>query len=469
MKYYRLFMLLMVLMTGLFLSCSSNSVSKQSSESKNTESIDQATSDIIDRSCSLDPTIQFSYYLPKSFLEGKKYPVLLLFDPHGDAHFAIEKYKSAADKFEYILMSTNAIKNGLDGEAAGHAMQSLLGSLTSQLPVYPTRVYVGGFSGGARYAAMLAMSGSGIQGLMVAGAGFPIDNWKNLTPSVIIAAANDGDMNLPEILALNDIQDKDQRSRVLIMRDKGIHEWPSLDKMKECLAIFTAFAVRDSIESDKTKLDLVLSTYDSLDKSHYCSTSKIHKSLFYERIVKSLAYQKDIDKYGEAYATMIQSSNYLSEKNMEQNLVKEESGIKNNYYAAMGTKDTIWWYNEMQKLNSSIINEKNNLKQAQLMRIRNGLSLMCYMNLDKTMKANSNQDAYYLSVLYRNIDPDNSEAWFLAAVMEARINNKIRVIDFLNTAGKKGFNQRARVNQTTDFNSLLGDPLFQDAVNKLPN
>ena len=469
MKYYRLFTWILFLFIGLLLSCSSNSTNKNQAVKNNANNTALPASGIIDQSCLSDPNISFSYYLPKSYTEGRKYPVLLLFDPHGDAHFAIEKYKSAADKFEYILMSTNAIKNGLDGETAGHVMQSLLGSLSKQLPVNLTQLYVGGFSGGARYAAMLAMSGSGVQGLMVAGAGFTADNWKNLSPSVIIAVGNDGDMNLSEILALNDIQDKDQRSRVLIMRDKGIHEWPSLDKMQECLAIFTAYAIRDSIESDKKKLDLILAMYDTLDKSDYCSTSPIHKALFYERIVKALAYQKDIDKYGKSYAVMIQSSSYLSEKKLEQSLVKEESTIKNNYYTAMGTKDTLWWYTEMQKLNSSIINEKNNFKQAQLMRIRSGLSLMCYMNLDKTMKANSNQDAYYLSVLYRNIDPDNSEAWFLAAVMEARSNNKIKAIDFLSTAGKKGFNQRARVNQTTDFNSLLGDPLFQDAVNKLPN
>ncbi len=469
MKYYRLFMLLIILMTGSLLSCSSSSNKNHSSEQDKAEAVSNATSDIIDQTCSLDPNIQFSYYLPASYAEGKKYPVLLLFDPQGDAHFALEKYTKAADQFEYILMSTNSIKNGLDGETAGHAMQTLLGSIGTQLPVNPTRVYVGGFSGGARYAAMLAMSGSGIQGLMVAGAGFPVETWKNLSPSVVIAAANDGDMNLPEILSLEGIKDKEQRSRVLIMRDKGIHEWPTLQKMQESLAIFTAYAVRDSIERDKKKLDLVLSFYDSLDQSDYYSTSKIHQSLFYERIVKALAYQKDIDKYGKAYASIIQSASYQTEKNAEQNLIKEELGIKNSYYAAMGSKDTSWWYSEMQRLNASIQNEKSNLKSAQLMRIRSGLSLMCYMNLDKTMKANSNQDAYYLSVLYRNIDPDNKEAWFLAAVMEARMGNKSSVIDFLNTAGKKGFNQRTRVNQTTEFNSLLGDPLFQDAVNKLPN
>ena len=469
MKYYRLFTILLVMLAGLFLSCSSNSTNKNSVVQESTDNAAGSVSGIIDKSCASDPAIKFSYYLPKSFVKDKKYPVLLLFDPQGDAHFALEKYTPAADQFEFILMSTNAIKNGMDGETAGHVMQTLLGSISSQLPVNPTRVYVGGFSGGARYAAMLAMSGSGIQGLMVAGAGFPFDAWKNLSPSVVIATANDGDMNLPEILSLEDIKDKGQRSRVLIMRDQGIHEWPSLQKMTEVMAVFTAYAVRDSIEDDMKKLDLVMSTYDSLDRSDYCSTSKIHKSLFYERIVKALAYQKDIDKYAKDYASMIQSAAYQSEKNTEQNFIKEELGIKNSYYAAMGSKDTSWWYNEMQQLNASIQIEKSNLKRSQLMRIRSGLSLMCYMNLDKTMKANSNQDAYYLSVLYRNIDPDNKEAWFLAAVMEARSGNKSRVIDFLNTAGKKGFNERTRLNQTTEFNSMIGDPLFQDAVNKLPN
>jgi hypothetical protein len=457
------------MLVGLFLSCSSNSTNKNSVVQESTDKAAASVSGIIDQSCASDPTINFSYYLPKSFAKDKKYPVLLLFDPQGEAHFALEKYTPAADQFEFILMSTNSIKNGLDGETAGHVMQSLLGSIDNQLPVDLNRVYVGGFSGGARYAALLAMSGSGIQGLIVAGAGFPAETWKNLSPSVVIATANDGDMNLSEILALDEIKDKGQLGRILIMRDKGKHEWPSLAKMQEALAIFTAFAVRDSIENDKKKLDLVLSYYDSLDRTNYCSSSKIHKILFYERIIKALAYQKDIDKYAKAYASMIQSAAYQSEKNTEQNFIKEELGIKNSYYAAMGSKDTSWWYNEMQQFNASIQIETSNLKRSQLMRIRIGLSLMCYMNLDKTMKANSNQDAYYLSVLYRNIDPENKEAWFLAAVMEARSGNKSRVIDFLNTAGKKGFNERTRLNQTTEFNSMLGDPLFQDAVNKLPN
>ena len=103
------------------------------------------------------------------------------------------------------------------------------------------------------------------------------------------------------------------------------------------------------------------------------------------------------------------------------------------------------------------------------MRIRNGLSLMCYMNLSKTMNANSNQDAYYLAVLYRNIDPENAESWFLSAVMEARTQNKSKAIYFLQKAIDVGFKERQRVNQTPEFNSLLGEPSFQNVINRIPN
>ena len=89
MKYYRLFTILLVMLVGLFLSCSSNSTNKNSVVQELTDDAVASVSGIIDQSCASDPTIKFSYYLPKSFVKDKKYPVLLLFDPQGDAHFAI--------------------------------------------------------------------------------------------------------------------------------------------------------------------------------------------------------------------------------------------------------------------------------------------------------------------------------------------------------------------------------------------
>ncbi|MFM7016400.1 MAG: hypothetical protein ACKOX3_08745 [Bacteroidota bacterium] len=454
---------------ALFFSCSSRSASDTESKSNTLEGELQSTHGIIDQYCSSDANLQFSYYLPLSFKSEKKYPVFILFDPHGDGHFAIEKYQAIADKYEYILLSTNAIKNGVDRDAAAHTMQCILNSAITQIPGETTRVYVGGFSGGARYASMLGMSGSGIQGLMVAGAGFPADAWNGLTPSVIIAAANDGDMNLPEILALNQIKNLQQRGRLLTFRDSGTHEWPSADKMEEMLAIFTAFAIRDSLEKNTSKLDTVIATYQKLAKSNYCKNTLLHQALFYERAIKVLDGLTDVQSYKQKYSTTISSSNFKSDQALESLLLTEEGSLKNNYYQAMGSRDTLWWSQEMAKLNNSIKTGKDALKQAQLMRVRNGVSLMCYMNLDKTMKANSNQDANYLSVLYRNIDPDNSESWFLAAVMEARNKNKNKSYDFLKTAGQKGFKDRNRVNQTNEFNQWLGDPQFQDIVNHLPN
>ncbi|MFN6093025.1 MAG: hypothetical protein ACK44N_11465, partial [Bacteroidota bacterium] len=66
MKYYRLFAFILVILSGLILSCSSNSNNEKTSSNETTETAGGSTSGIIDQSCSLDPNIKFSYYLPKS-------------------------------------------------------------------------------------------------------------------------------------------------------------------------------------------------------------------------------------------------------------------------------------------------------------------------------------------------------------------------------------------------------------------
>ena len=104
MKFNNLLFAFIILLFPILISCSNNQ-KKQTSENVNqVDSKPDQAGAILVQKCQSDASISFSYYLPSSFKEGKKYPVLILFDPHGDSRFAIEKYKSAADKFEFILL-----------------------------------------------------------------------------------------------------------------------------------------------------------------------------------------------------------------------------------------------------------------------------------------------------------------------------------------------------------------------------
>lgn len=418
--------------------------------------------------CADDANISYALYIPSSYKEGEKLPLLIVFDPHGDALFPINRFKLLADKHHFILMGSNESKNGNEKELTAHIIQLMSQAAYSTLPIDSNRVYAGGFSGGARIASLLAFSPSGIQGLVLCGAGFPMQAWDQATPSVICAIANDGDMNLPEVTALKS-NDPLKAGRLLTFRNKGKHEWPSAEVFDEVFLAFDAFACRDQlIKLTAAEKKLLNEGYKALDKGKIYDTNPIYKAYFYERWIKSIEGIENIDEVKRSYMLLKSSSSLISSFNEEKKLIQEEAGIKESYYNAMGSRDTLWWMNEMTKLSQSMLVSSNALKISQLERIRSGLSLMCYMNLDKTLKAGARDSYIYLSTLYRNIDPENPEAWILASQIAARENNKEACINYFSLAIKNGFKEGSRINNTSDFNIMSGEPRFQQLLNSIP-
>lgn len=419
-------------------------------------------------SCVDDPNISFALYMPTSYKVGEKLPALILFDPHGDALFPINRYKDLADKHHFILVGSNDSKNGNGKEQTAHIIQLMAKSAFALLPVDSNRLYAGGFSGGGRIASLLAFSQSGIQGLVTCGAGFPIYEWNQSVPSVVCAIANDGDMNLPEI---NNLKSSDpvKAGRLLIFRNKGKHEWPSASVFEEVFLAFNAYACRDQILNlSKEEKNALNADYLAIDKNKIYDANPIYKAFFYERWIKAMDGVANVEDIKKKYIAIKSSPALQSAMSNEQLLIKQETDIKDNYYKAMGSRDTIWWKSEMEKLGQSIASSKDELKKSQLERIRGGLSLMCYMNLDKTLKAGARDSYVYLSALYRFIDPENSEAWFLAAQVAAKGNNKDECLTYFSKAIATGFKEGNRVLTTPDFDAMSGDPRFQQLLNTIP-
>jgi hypothetical protein len=464
--------ILIVFSLLLLISCGNREVKKEESTPITSESVAPqkfAAGSLTNHiPCIDDANISFALYMPTSYKEGEKLPLLILFDPHGDPLFPINMYKSLADKHHFMLMGSNDSKNGNAKELTAHIIQLMAKSAYALLPVDSNRVYSGGFSGGGRIAALLAISPSGIQGLVTCGAGFPIYEWNQSTPSVVCAIANDGDMNLPEITNLKS-NDPVKAGRLLTFRNKGKHEWPKAEVFEEVFLAFNAFASRDQILTLNSEEKKALNNdYMNIDKSKVYDSNPIYKAYFYERWIKAMDGVANVDDIKKKYVALKSSAALQSAMKTEQQLIKEETDIKENYYKAMGSRDTAWWMNEMTKLSRSISSSNDELKKSQLERIRGGLSLMCYMNLDKTLKAGARDSYIYLSALYRFIDPENSEAWILASQVAAKENKKEDCLNYFNQAIKTGFKEGSRILNTPDFDAMSSDPRFQQLLNSIP-
>ncbi len=126
--------------------------------------------------CESDPKQSYALYLPTSYSTARKWPILYLYDPRSRGAFAAERFREAAEKYGWILASSNNTMS--DGPLAPNivAVTALWADVDRRFPIDPRRVYAAGFSGGARTACLLAEKMDGdVAGVIGCGGGF-MDN-----------------------------------------------------------------------------------------------------------------------------------------------------------------------------------------------------------------------------------------------------------------------------------------------------
>ena len=121
-----------------------------------------------DRPTVTDPTAHYTLYLPASYDPAGKQPLLLIFDPRGRARMAAELFREGADRYGWILVSSNDTRSDTGWEPNAKALAALWPEI-SRLAIDPRRVYATGFSGGAIVAWVLGHQTGGLAGIIGVG------------------------------------------------------------------------------------------------------------------------------------------------------------------------------------------------------------------------------------------------------------------------------------------------------------
>jgi predicted peptidase len=119
--------------------------------------------------CRHDASQSYALYIPST----KTNAVIYFFDPHAAGALPLEKYKALADAYNFVLIGSNNSKNGNDLETTEKIWQTLFNDTRSRTALNIDRVYVCGFSGGAKAAGYLAMNHQEIKAVIAGGAGLP--------------------------------------------------------------------------------------------------------------------------------------------------------------------------------------------------------------------------------------------------------------------------------------------------------
>ena len=190
--------------------------------SPGTETVRLATF-LDDRPTVADPGAHYTLYLPASYDPEGTQPVLLVFDPRGRARMAAELFGEAAERYGWILVSSNDTRSDGPWEPNQKAIAALWPEI-HRFAIDPERIYATGFSGGAMVAWILGYDTGRLAGIIGVGGRLDPVLPSDDPPFVYWGAAGSWDFNYDEMGRIDELFAREGLPHWLEIFD-GPHSW----------------------------------------------------------------------------------------------------------------------------------------------------------------------------------------------------------------------------------------------------
>jgi dienelactone hydrolase len=352
--------------------------------------------------------VSYALYLPKSYTTSRKFPVIIAFDPQGSGTLPLEKYMDLADRYGYILMGSNDSKNGQDMNTAGVIIDALFSETSGRYSIDSTRIYVMGFSGGARIASMIGLYQGGVAGVIGCGAGFPsIQQPARFKPDYISFAGN-ADFNMNELIALDAQLDKAGFTHATVLFN-GKHAWPPSEVMENAF-IWTEFCSmrKGFIQKNDSMINRYIQVQGKKIEKDKSSADELAR---HDHLINLLRFVDGLAAAGEIKKEIAEVENspvYLSQqKQLQQQMdkeMREQQNLNDNFFV----KDTDWWKRKIGNYDSRIASGKDSADVRMCQRLKSYLSLISYMNYVRSVSTKDSVAAHRAMLIYEAVDPENA-------------------------------------------------------------
>ncbi len=416
-----------------------------------------------------DTALSYALYLPSGYSNDSTYPLMYAFDPSGSGKIPLNLYKELADKYGYILVGSNNSKNGMTWQETKIVTEKLFVDVQSRLPVNLQRIYLLGFSGGARVAHGLAGITGMVNGVIACGAAAPAGGTKNPRKNfTFIALIGDKDLNYSEVKKYDLLEMTDHQAKHMLITFDGKHEWPSASVMNEGMLWMELNEMRKTPSYKKESM--ISASFDSIPKQldlllkegkNYEAFLLTKKTInFYEGLA-------NLAPFYDAYKKLGIDPEINQRLKGEERIWKKEESLKQEYAKPAETESVEWWKKEVSSLGQKIRTEKNRDEALVYERILEYLSLYMYSQVNNSLSQNNFDAAERYSKIYVTVDPDNSEAWYLSARIAAMKSDGTRALQFLKKAEEHGFKDKSRLDSDVVFSTIRNSVEFRELEKRM--
>ena len=411
--------------------------------------------------CIGSPMEEYVVYVPVACDTGL-FPVLVFFDSHGKGREPVTHYRSLAEKYGVILAGSNRIKNGLPMMDVMSSFRDVLQDLKCRFPVDTHRIFLAGFSGGARMASLAAVYQQGIAGVIACGAGMDPSLLSSAPAFAFTGIAGLQDMNYSELMALKDKM-KSCRIPNQFLVFEGKHEWPPVNTMEDGLLFVLlknhrrlSLCEKDQlIQMADVRLRQAIDSVAGKDLLQW-----LRKEQNYVNYLKEL---KDVTLHISRVDSLLRLAEVQKAIREEQLLLQREEAYKKKLQEAFINQPEEWWDNETRRLKENI----RTLPPAESLmyqRILAYASLLSYSYVNHAFSSRNPHAALQGLRIYHRVDPGNPDCAYFYACYYAWQKNYPEMMNALREAIDKGFNDRDKIvhepffvpySQDKEFNQLL--------------
>lgn len=377
----------------------------------------------------ISDTMNTYHYIRPARYKGSL-PLLIILDPGGDGLLAVKKMKPAVTGFPCLVVGSDQVRNYFQGYIP--TIDLLIREFSQKFTV--SRIYLAGFSGGARMAFEYASLRS-VQGVLMCGAGPSVKSYEDL-PCPVYMIAGTTDFNFSETY-YNPLK-KSGETKLISGYFRGIHEWPPSEMLNEGLLFLMGKFIPGGDDLLKLKSSLLSNKADSM---------LTNKDVFFALKASELALQFD----PQNKTAKKQWEEYKNSTGLQGDILKIESDlmlesrINQAYAEASKSKDSAWWFNEMKQLSLEIETHMA-AQQDHYLRIKAFLGILFYSKLNTLIHSQpDNGQIIHILAAYRKAETKNPDVYYDYALYFLKQGKKQKSLEYLKIALSLGFKDQAKL------------------------
>ena len=421
----------------------------------------------------------YSIYLPKSFQQKGKWPLMLVFNLQGKAGTDLNQLIPAAEREGYLLAYSHQVRDSLSITDNVLITDRMIESLKSIFPVHLGRVYTYGKDVNARFANLVPVLLKDVAGVISDGSGLAnqqLINAKN--PFHFIGIVSSENFNYP--LMLEDAS----RLRKLKFRNQLLlesavsaqeRELEHQQMIETALRMFQLAAMKDDYVARDSVL--VEQSYQSASSQvqHLYSLGEAQRAVqWLETWTSVFKGIRPVEEWESQAKIWKKTKSYRTQKREEATAFFKENILKEDFIFYLQEDMEIanfnnlgWWNAQMSDL-QGFISSPNKKRSEMGLRLKSFVNALVEDTIDllQTEKEVKEFDNFlYIWMLKTLTSPEDSEAYLRVASLSSYREDFGTALFYLEELLKRGYKDRASLYEledtallriTPEFNALIG-------------